>query len=148
MLIIRQPMTAYNRFVTRSFIVVVPHSQSITQNPVEQGVIAMVSAYSVGILCLLSGLVTLVTGSWQDPSIPLGMNMISVPFFHHIPFSSLVLACSSFLFALGTILGNAYNGGQCFSYLTKHRWLKFYYFFAGFFVEILGIIISGAFELK
>ena len=44
------------------------------------------------------------------------------------------------MFALGTILGNAYNGGQCFSYLTKHRWLKHYYLFAGLFVFIGAVV--------
>ena len=120
----------------------IPHSQSSTQNPVEQGIISMVSAYSVAVLCTLSGLVTLVTGAWQDPSIPLGINMISIPFLTHIPFSSLILACSAFLFALGTILGNAYNGGQCFSYITNHRWIRWYYVGAAL-LTFIGSFVSA-----
>lgn len=115
----------------------IPHSQSKTKNPLEQGVISMVSLYSVAIICFLSGLVTIVAGSWNDTSIPLGMAMIAVPFKNSIPFSSLILACSAFLFALGTILGNAYNGGQCFSYMTGNKGIKAYYIVTGL-VVLLG----------
>jgi alanine or glycine:cation symporter, AGCS family len=103
-----------------------PHAQSNHQNSFEQGVLAMASIYSVAMVCTLSGLVTLLTGSWLDSSIPLGMSLIAVPFTKYFSLGSVVLVVSSFLFAFGTILGNAYNGSRCFLFLTKNRWLLMY----------------------
>ncbi|MBM3887371.1 sodium:alanine symporter family protein, partial [Candidatus Dependentiae bacterium] len=57
-----------------------PHAQSDHQNSFEQGVLAMASVYSVAFVCTLSGLVTLLTESWLDQTIPLGMSLIAVPF--------------------------------------------------------------------
>jgi Na+/alanine symporter len=37
-----------------------------------------------------------------------------------------IVILSTFLFGLGTILGNSYNGSQCFAYLTNHRGLRYY----------------------
>ncbi|MBY0353171.1 amino acid carrier protein [Candidatus Babeliales bacterium] len=105
----------------------IPHSESGAQNAFDQGVLSMVSAYSIGFICLLSGLVILLTGTWQDPSVSLGINMVAVAFAQYFPASSIILVASVFLFAFGTILGNSFNGSQCYVYLTKNRGMGFYY---------------------
>ena len=105
----------------------IPHSMSESKKPVNQGILSMVSVYSNGILCLLSGLVVLVTGTWMDPNIPIGINIIVKSF--SIYFSSIgiiILMISAFLFAFGTILGNSYNGSQCYLFSTKNKGLKYY----------------------
>lgn len=38
-----------------------------------------------------------------------------------------IITISTILFALGTILGNSYNGSQCFSYLTNNKKVPLYY---------------------
>ncbi len=106
----------------------IPHSQSSTTHAINQGILSMISVYSVGFICLLSGLVTLVTNTWQDPSINLGINMITRSFSMYFQSSAIILAGCAWLFALGTILGNAYNGSQCYLYITKNRWINTYYF--------------------
>ncbi len=105
----------------------IPHSESGAQNAFDQGVLSMVSAYSIGFICLLSGLVVLLSGTWEDPSVSLGINMVSVAFAQYFPSSSIILVASVFLFAFGTILGNSFNGSQCYVYLTKNRGMGFYY---------------------
>ncbi len=122
----------------------IPHSQSTSNNPVEQGIISMVSLYSVGLVCFMSGLVTIVSGVLNDPAVPMGIPMIAVPFQNSFPFSSLVLALSAFLFAIGTVLGNGFNGGHCFSYLTQSRWMNWYYAMIGLIV-FLGSVVSVEF---
>lgn len=106
----------------------IPHSMAETEDPVQQGVLAMVATYSAGFICLLSSLVALVTQSWLNPNLTLGINMVAYSFQKYFSTAGLVIvAVSSFLFAFGTILGNSFNGSQCFGYLTKSRYLKFYY---------------------
>ena len=105
----------------------IPHSMADTTDPTIQGLLSMVSIYSHGFLSLLSGLVVMVTGTWQDPSLGLGMSAISKSF--DMYFSSLgplILTISSLLFGFGTILGNSYNGSQCYAYMTKNKNLNFY----------------------
>lgn len=104
-----------------------PHAQSTYQNAFEQGVLAMASTYSVAFVCSLSGLVTLLTGSWMDTTIPLGISLIAVPFTKYFSFGVAILAVISVLSAFGTIIGNAYNGSRCFLFLTNNRWLSGYH---------------------
>ncbi len=39
-----------------------------------------------------------------------------------------VVVISTFLFVFGTILGNAYNGSQCFNYFTNNKKTYYYLF--------------------
>lgn len=122
-----------------------PHSMAETQDPIRQGILAMVSVYSNGFICLLTGLMVLVSGVWGDPSVSTDITMLSkIMEVHFGSMGPLILAICAFLFAYGTILGNAYNGSQCFLYVTKNRWLYFYYFMASFSV-FLGTIFGVKF---
>lgn len=108
----------------------IPHSMAETQDPVAQGTLAMLSTYTAGIVAFLSGCVALITQTWLDPELPLGISMVAASF--HLYFSSfglIIVAISTFLFAFGTILGNSFNGSQCFHYLTDHK--KTYYYLFG-----------------
>jgi AGCS family alanine or glycine:cation symporter len=105
-----------------------PHSMAETQDPVTQGLLAMLSTYTAGAVAFLSGCVALLTKTWQDPSLPLGMSMVAASFelyFSH--YGILIITVASLLFASGPILGNCYNGSQCFSFLTSNRRIKAYY---------------------
>jgi alanine or glycine:cation symporter, AGCS family len=107
----------------------IPHSMSETQNPVNQGIISMVAVYSNGFVCLLSGLVVLVTETWKisDPTLGVGINLIAKAFSMYFPTIGIpVLIFSAFLFAFGTTMGNSFNGSQCFLYATKNRGIIYY----------------------
>lgn len=106
----------------------IPHSMAETNDPVAQGMLAMLSTYTAGFVAFLSGCVVLITNTWQDPNLPLGISMMAASF--HLYFSSfglVIVAISALLFAFGTILGNCYNGSQCFSYLTDNKGVRYYF---------------------
>lgn len=108
----------------------IPHSMSETKRAINQGILSMVAVYSNGFLCLLSGLVVLLTETWLDPALQTeqGVNILAHSFSIYFPsVGIIVLMISAFLFAFGTILGNSYNGSQCYLYATKNQWLKYYY---------------------
>lgn len=106
----------------------IPHSMAETDGAVDQGILAMVSTYSAGFICLLSCFVALVTETWLDPHLSLGINMVAASFQAYFStIGVLIVVASALLFAFGTILGNSYNGSQCFIYLTKSRYLNAYY---------------------
>lgn len=106
----------------------IPHSMAETKDPVAQGTMAMISTFAAGFVAFLSGCVCLVTETWQDPTLPLGMSMVAASF--QIYFSSIgvfAVASSALVFAFGTILGNSYNGSEAFKYLSKGKKLPLYY---------------------
>lgn len=106
----------------------IPHSMAETNDPEEQATLAMLSTYAAGFIAFLSGCVSLMTNTWQDPSLPLGMSMVAASFkMYFASFGVAAIASCAVIFAFGTILGNGYNGGQAFGYLTKHKRLYYYY---------------------
>ncbi len=115
----------------------IPHSMAETGGAVDQGILAMIATYSAGFICILSSLVTLVTQTWLDPALSLGINMVAASF--HSYFSTvglIIVAISAILFAFGTVLGNSYNGSQCFVYLTKQRFMTLYYAATGLLIFV------------
>lgn len=110
----------------------IPHSMAETEGPTEQGILSMIATYSAGFICILSSLVALVTESWLNPNLGLGIDMVAYSFQTYFSTIGLmIVAVSAFLFAFGTILGNSFNGSQCYIYLTKNRYLTVYYLATG-----------------
>lgn len=121
----------------------IPHSMAETEDPVSQGTMAMLSTYTAGFLAFLSGCVALLTGTWENPELSLGIDMVAASF--NIYFSSLgvlIIAVSALLFGLGTILGNGFNGSHCLGYLTKNRGIKTYFIGTAFMV-FLGALVEA-----
>jgi AGCS family alanine or glycine:cation symporter len=105
----------------------IPHSMAETQDPVAQGTLAMLSTYTAGIIAFLSGCVALITETWLDPELPLGISMVAASFnLYFSSFGITIVVISTFLFAFGTILGNSFNGSQCFHYLTNNNKTAYY----------------------
>lgn len=110
----------------------IPHSMATVSSAVDQGILSMLSTYSAGFICLLSSLVTLLTGTWLDDTLALGISRVGASFqLYFSTMGTFVVAISAFLFGFGTILGNSFNGSQCFTYLTGGRFLKTFYLAAG-----------------
>lgn len=107
----------------------IPHSMAETNDPVSQGMLAMISTYMSGFVAFLSGYVALITNTWQDPHLPLGMSMVAASFEQYFAsFGIAIVAISALLFGFGTILGNSYNGSQCLGYLTNNKGIRYYFF--------------------
>lgn len=121
-----------------------PHSMADTKEALDQGVLSMITIYTSGFLCIISGLVTLMTGTWLDNSIPVGITMVVSSFQQYFSTAGLfIIVVSAFLFAFGTILGNSYNGSQCFIFLTKQRFMPLYYCLTAILL-FLGIMIDAS----
>ncbi len=110
----------------------IPHALADVKKPIDQGVLAMFGVAAETFLCLMSGLVVLVTGVWLNIKPGIVTNtLIYEAFKMHSPlFGRWVLIVSIALFVLTTVVGNSFNGGQSFAYFTKHRWVNIYYIFA------------------
>lgn len=105
----------------------IPHSMAQTEDSSAQGVLAMLSTYTAGFVSFLSGCVALLTNTWQDPSLPLGISMVAASFNDYFSYFGIaIVSISAFLFGFGTILGNSFNGSQCFAFLTQNRFNKWY----------------------
>ncbi len=106
----------------------IPHSLAATNDPNSQGVLAMFSTYTAGLVAFLSGCVALVTGTWQNPDLPIGISMVVASYEQYFSFFGIaIIAISAFLFAFGTIVGNCYNGSYLFNYISKGRALNYYF---------------------
>ncbi len=106
----------------------IPHSMAENEHPAIQGMLSMAATYSAGFVSILSGLVVLIAGTWQDANLPLGISMVVEAFRQNYSFvGTIIVMVSTILFAFGTILGNSYNGGECFRFLTRGRLLHVYY---------------------
>ncbi|MBS0626810.1 MAG: sodium:alanine symporter family protein, partial [Verrucomicrobia bacterium] len=106
----------------------IPHSLAETSDFQTQGVLAMLSTFSAGGLAFLSGLVALITNTWQDPTQSLGMGMVASSYQQYFSwFGVLVITVSALLFSFGTILGNAFNGSQCYGYLMQNKKNRYYF---------------------
>jgi AGCS family alanine or glycine:cation symporter len=117
----------------------IPHSLAETKDPVAQGTLAMISTLTAGVVAFISGCVTLVTNTWQDPSLPLGISMVAASYEQYFSyFGVLIVAISTLLFGFGTILGNSFNGSQCFGYLTQNKKIYLY------FLATVGMIFFGS----
>lgn len=106
----------------------IPHSMTNSNDAISQGTLSMISTYTAGFLSFISGCVVLVTGTWQDPELPLGISMMAASFYMYFSYFGLaIIAVCAFLFGFGTCLGNSYNGSQCFIYLTDPKKLRYYF---------------------
>lgn len=106
----------------------IPHSMAETHDPAAQATLAMFSTYAAGAIAFISGCVALITGTWEDPTLPLGMSMVAASFEQYFSFvGTAVITICALLFGLGTILGNSFNGQQCFGYLTNNKGARFYF---------------------
>jgi AGCS family alanine or glycine:cation symporter len=105
----------------------IPHAMA-SADPTQQGILAMAATYSAGFVAILSGFVALITNTWQDPGLSLGIDMVAASYQMYFSNAGIaIVAACAFLFGIGTALGNSYNGGHCFQYLTSGRWTKVYY---------------------
>jgi alanine or glycine:cation symporter, AGCS family len=123
----------------------IPHSMAEVENPVDQGIISMATVYTNGFLCILSGLAILVTGVWQKPGAIFDITMLSRLLTDSFSSAgSIILIFTVLLFVVGTILGNSYNGSQGFLFVTKNKWIWYYYILIALVVFVSSIADMNA----
>ena len=108
-----------------------------TEWPAEQGLISMTGTFiDTIIICTLTGLSIIVTGSWQVEGVE-GAGVTQLAFSSVLPSVGpyLIMICLA-LFAFTTILGWCYYGERCLEYLAGVKGLNIY---RAVFVILVGI---------
>ena len=98
-----------------------------TEWPAEQGLISMTGTFiDTIIICTLTGLSILVTGTWQVEGVE-GAGITQLAFSNVLPNVGpyLIMICLS-LFAFTTILGWCYYGERCLEYLAGVKGINIY----------------------
>jgi AGCS family alanine or glycine:cation symporter len=120
----------------------IPHSLANTEDSLSQATLAMLSTYTAGFIAFLSGIVALITNTWQDPNLPLGIGMVIASFEIYFSFFGVILiSITALLFGFGTILGNSFNANECFSYLTKNKQKVYFFIFVAIMI-FMGAILE------
>lgn len=113
----------------------IPHAYSDTDQPTNQGILGMYSIFMNTILCIISGLIALVTGVWQsgETSNQLALHAFKIALPH---FGPMAITITITMCIIGATLGNSFNGSRCFGFFTNNRWMMSYYLFTSFFILI------------
>lgn len=109
----------------------IPHSLTSAKKPIDQAILALYSVSAEVFLCLLSGLIVLVTGVWVAITPGQWSNTLIYDAFRvYTPtLGSYALLISISLFVFTTIIGNAFNGSKSFDAISNHKNIKWYYYF-------------------
>lgn len=100
-------------------------STAKTKDPVRQGLSTMTNTFYIIIICILSGLAIVISGSWKTPGIE-GSDIATEAFEKGLYFlPKIVPACiimiSLAFFAFSSIVGWVVYGVRCVDYLTKNN---------------------------
>ena len=119
------------------------HAAAKTNNPVRQGMIAMLGPMiDTLIICTMTALVIVVTGVWNSGQV--GAPLSSLAFTTGLPGpGGYIVSFGLMLFAFTTILGWSYYGERCAEYLLGVRIIKPYRF-----MWIIAIFIGATRELN
>jgi AGCS family alanine or glycine:cation symporter len=115
------------------------HAAARTSEPVRQGLIASLDVFiDTMVICTLTALAVLVTGAWTEGT---STQMTVNAFNAALPgIGGLVVAASSFLFGLSSLIANPYYGEISYAYLFGFRIrVPFRWIFCG--LTMLGAVL-------
>ncbi len=96
----------------------IAHAAARTDEPVREGIVAMMGPFiDTIVVCLMTAMVVIVTGAWNDPAAGEGVRMTSYAFATVFPWFPDVLAVCVFLFAYSTMISWSYYGEKAACYL-------------------------------
>ena len=101
----------------------IAHAAAKTEEPVREGIVAMVGPFiDTIIVCLMTAMVVIITGAWNDPSLSQsdGVTLTTKAFESAIGWFPLILTVSIGLFAYSTMISWAYYGERGWIYLLDH----------------------------
>ncbi|WP_424947171.1 alanine/glycine:cation symporter family protein [Candidatus Spongiihabitans sp.] len=103
----------------------IAHAAAKTDNPVRQGIIAMLGTFiDTLVVCTMTALVILTSGAWTS-----GLNgavLTSTAFSNSIGGGQYIVTIALAVFAFTTILGWSYYGERCWQYLFKEKTVIIY----------------------
>ena len=101
----------------------IAHAAAKTQNPIRQGLIAMLGTFiDTIIVCSVTGLTIIITGGWLTSET--GATLTASSFQSAIPGGNYIVAVALAIFAFTTILGWSFYGEKCVQYLFGVRAIK------------------------
>ncbi|WP_338885224.1 MULTISPECIES: alanine/glycine:cation symporter family protein [Xenorhabdus] len=94
----------------------IAHAAAKTQNPIRQGLIAMLGTFiDTIVVCSVTGLTIVITGGWLTGQT--GATLTAASFSTVIPGGNYIVAVALAIFAFTTILGWSFYGEKCIQYL-------------------------------
>lgn len=104
----------------------IAHAAAMTNNPVRQGMIAMLGTFiDTIIICTMTALVIILTGAWTSGEN--GAALSTLAFSSALPgFGQYVVTFGLVVFAFTTVLGWSYYGERCAEYIFGVKVIKFY----------------------
>lgn len=103
----------------------IAHAAAKTDNPVKQGIIAMLGTFiDTIIICTMTALVIITSGAWTSGKN--GAELTSMAFGSSIPGGEYIVTISLTIFAFTTILGWSYYGERCWQFLFHEKSLIIY----------------------
>lgn len=103
------------------------HAAAKTNNPVKQGIIAMLGTFiDTIIVCTMTALVILTSSAWTSGKN--GAELTSMAFADSIPGGGFVVSVALTIFAFTTILGWSYYGERCWQYIFNEKSIVIYRF--------------------
>lgn len=101
----------------------IAHAAAKTNEPVREGIVGMVGPFiDTIVVCLMTAMVVIITGAWNDPTIPqeAGVTLTTSAFRSVISWFPYVLTISIGLFAYSTMISWCYYGERGWIYLLDH----------------------------
>lgn len=101
----------------------IAHAAAKTKEPVREGLVAMMEPFiDTIIVCVMTALVVIISGAWNDPSIPqsAGVSLTSAAFATVLPWFPKVLSVCVLLFAYSTMISWCYYGERGWIYVLDH----------------------------
>lgn len=127
----------------------IAHAPSKTRESVREGCAAFMDVLLALLMCVLTGLVVVVTKSYKDnASCDMGIAIAKRAFVTIHPLFGKVLTISTFLFAITTIIGWSYYGSMAWIYLCGKKSVLLYRLIFLFFVSYAATTGNAASILK
>lgn len=101
----------------------IAHAAAQTNNPVAQGLVAMLGTFiDTIIVCSITGLAIVVSGAWTSGEN--GAALTSYAFSHALPMGNYIVAVALAIFAFTTIIGWSFYSEKCVQYLFGIKAIK------------------------
>ena len=104
------------------------HGIADVKHPAEQGVVGVFEVFiDTIIVCSMTAFVILSSGLWTDPAYQSSSgDLTAAAMSTSIPFATIIVAVSSFLFGFSTLIGWCYYGEKCFEYIFGSAYTRVY----------------------
>lgn len=106
----------------------IAHGIASVKHPVEQGTVGVFEVFvDTIVVCSMTAFVILDSGLWTQGMFQSASgDLTSAAMSTSVPFASIVVALSSFLFGFSTLIAWCYYGEKCFEYLFGSKMIKPY----------------------